>query len=350
MTKSPLHNLSGEDTLDDSSLLRTLIDDLPDQVYVKDTKGRYLFNNTKHVEALGAASSEEVTGKSDFDFYPKELAERYRADEQEIIRSGQPLICREEPSVDGEGKKRWHLTMKVPLRNGSGEIVVGLIGMTRDVTERKRAEEKLKESEERHRAVVEQSVEGIYLFDPDDKCVLESNSAIEELLGYTSDELLGMTIYDFIAHEREDIDRNVRRSLSERRRHKGERRYRRKDGSLLDVETSATVISYHDGEAVCMVVHDVTERKETEERLRKSEARLVEAQRIARLGNWEWEVKTDEVYWSEEVFRIYGYTPGEFVPTLDKLMEAVHPDDRDLVRKNIDGASTKASPTTSSIA
>ncbi len=59
-----------------------MVDDLPDQVYVKDTEGRYLFNNAKHVEALGAASSDEVAGKSDFNFYPKELAERYRADEQ----------------------------------------------------------------------------------------------------------------------------------------------------------------------------------------------------------------------------------------------------------------------------
>ncbi|MCA1729569.1 MAG: PAS domain S-box protein, partial [Actinobacteria bacterium] len=140
--------------------------------------------------------------------------------------------------------------------------------VARDITERKQAEEKLRESEERHRAVIEQSVEGIYLFNPDDGRVLESNEAFENLLGYTSQELLGMTIYDFIAHEREDIDRNVQRDYRERQRHKGERKYRRKDGSLLEVEASAAVIPYRDEEALCCVLHDITERKALEEQLR----------------------------------------------------------------------------------
>src|SRR5919112_2748305 len=114
MSQDPLRTLLSEDGSGDASLpLRALIDDLPDQVYLKDTEGRYLFNNAKHLKALGAASPEEAVGKSDFDFYPKKLAERYRADEEEILRSGRPLICREEPSVHGEGNERWHTTMKV---------------------------------------------------------------------------------------------------------------------------------------------------------------------------------------------------------------------------------------------
>src|ERR671916_1002953 len=139
--------------------------------------------------------------------------------------------------------------------------------VARDTTERKRAQERLRESEERHRAVVEQSVEGIYLFDPDSGRVLESNEAFEELVGYTAKELLGMTIYDLIAHGSEDIDWQVARSLEEKRRHKGERSYRRKDGSSLEVEASATVVPYGEEEAVCCVIHDVTERKKLEERL-----------------------------------------------------------------------------------
>ena len=120
MTQNTLHKLWANDALDDFSLLRTLIDSLPEQVYVKDVEGRYVLNNFAHVRALGAASPEEVAGKSDFDFYPEELAERYRADEREVIRSGRALVNSEEPSQDEEGNKRWHSITKVPLRDGSG--------------------------------------------------------------------------------------------------------------------------------------------------------------------------------------------------------------------------------------
>ena len=87
--------------------------------------------------------------------------------------------------------------------------------------------------------------------------------------------------------------------------------------------------------------------KGAEEALRKSEENLAEAQRMVHLGSWELDVKTCEVSWSDEVFRICGYAPGEFVPTLDKFMEIVHPDDREPVSKALDISSTEVSPTPS---
>src|SRR3712207_4436253 len=161
-----------------------------------------------------------------------------------------------------------------PIRE-EGEVTGAVVTFT-DVTERREAEEALRKSEELHRAVVEQSVEAIYLFDPDSKRVLEANHAFEELRGYTTDELLRMTIYDFVDHEREDKDQSVSRHVVERRRFVGERRYRREDGRLLEVEVSATLIPYHGKEAVCAVARDVTERKEAEAALReRSEERRV---------------------------------------------------------------------------
>jgi PAS domain S-box-containing protein len=147
MSNNSLGKSSADGQWEDIELLRTLIDALPDRIYVKDTEGRYVFSNAAHVKKLGAASPEEVAGKTDFDFEPVELAERYRADEQEILRFGQPLIGKEEPSIDEDGNERWNSTSKVPLRNETGEFV-GIVSVTRDVTEGRWVEEALRKSEE----------------------------------------------------------------------------------------------------------------------------------------------------------------------------------------------------------
>jgi PAS domain S-box-containing protein len=129
-----------EETLEaERNMLRTLIDNLPDRIYVKDTQSRFLLNNIAHMEALGAKTREEVIGKTDFDFRPYERAVQYFADDQEVIKSGQPLYNREEPTTLPTGEKGWLLSSKVPLKDQEGKIV-GLIGISRDVTKRKQAE------------------------------------------------------------------------------------------------------------------------------------------------------------------------------------------------------------------
>jgi len=124
------------------NLLRALIDNMPDYIFVKDAHSRFVVNNAAHVRILGAASAAEVAGKTDFEFFPRELAERYFADERQVIDAGQPIVNREEPVVQPSGATRWVSTTKVPLRDSSG-AVVGLVGISRDVTERKRAQEKI---------------------------------------------------------------------------------------------------------------------------------------------------------------------------------------------------------------
>jgi diguanylate cyclase (GGDEF)-like protein/PAS domain S-box-containing protein len=318
---------------------RAVVEQTADAIFLIDgTTRRILEGNARFHELLGYAP-EELHGMSMYDLVPHDRdgvdANIWHVLEHKSYYIGERSYRRKNGQL-----------VKVEVSASSVDHDGGglLCCVARDITERKRAEEKLRESEERHRAVVEQSVEGIYLFDPHEGHLLESNEAFEYLLGYTADELLGMTVYDFIAHEHRDVERNVERDHMERRRHKGERKYRRKDGKLLDVEVSAAVIPYRGEEAVCCVVHDITERKEAEEKLRRGEASLAEAQRLAHLGSWEWDVGTGEVSWSDETYRIYGYEPKEFVPTLEKLMELVHPEDRVLVSKNRDGALYKAKP------
>ena len=124
----------------DRDLLRALLDHLPDAVYLKDTEGRFVACNAANARLQGAASPDDVVGKTAFDLDPPELAERYRAADLEVMQSGLPLVNYEEPIVDAAGETRWFSTTKVPRRDGQGNIV-GVTVISRDITDRKRAEQ-----------------------------------------------------------------------------------------------------------------------------------------------------------------------------------------------------------------
>jgi PAS domain S-box-containing protein len=135
---------------------------------------------------------------------------------------------------------------------------------------KKRAEESAHEArsqKERYRAVVEQAAEGILLVDASTKRLLDANTTYQGLLGYSPEEISRLTLYDLVPYTREDMDCYVGRVLERNSYVSGERRHRRKDGSLVDVEVSANVISDDGRDVVCMVVRNITERKRAEEEL-----------------------------------------------------------------------------------
>src|SRR5208283_959080 len=121
-------------------LLRALIDNMPDLIYVKDAGSRFVLANRAIAQLVGAKDPEDLLGKTDFDYFPKELAMAFHSDEQDILQSGQPLVNQEERVVDAEGNAKWLSTAKVPLRNRQGEVR-GIIGIGRDITVRVQAEE-----------------------------------------------------------------------------------------------------------------------------------------------------------------------------------------------------------------
>jgi PAS domain S-box-containing protein len=121
------------------NLLRTLIDNMPDRIYAKDTDSRFIICNNALVKRMGKSSHEEVIGKSDLDLLPGDLSKSYYEREQEIIRTGKPLIDHEESMGTVSGMIRWNLTTKVPFRDSNGKIL-GIVGIGKDITDRKRKE------------------------------------------------------------------------------------------------------------------------------------------------------------------------------------------------------------------
>jgi PAS domain S-box-containing protein len=134
-----------EQLANERNVLRSVIDNLPDLIFLKDNEGRYLLDNVAHQRWLRASEASEVLGRTVFDFYPDDVARHFHADDQAIVRSGEPLVQHEERIIDAQGDTRWVMTTKIPWRGEDGTIH-GLVCIARDVTEQKRAEENLRQA------------------------------------------------------------------------------------------------------------------------------------------------------------------------------------------------------------
>jgi PAS domain S-box-containing protein len=137
--------IQAEDILRQERLtLRTLIDHIPDTIYVKDAEARKVIANPADLEVIGKASESDIVGKNDLEIFPGEIGERGYNDDMIVIKTGQPVLNREEDFVDTHGKHRWLLTSKIPLTDEMG-TVTGLVGIGHDITNRKQAEEQIKQ-------------------------------------------------------------------------------------------------------------------------------------------------------------------------------------------------------------
>ncbi|MFW6069634.1 MAG: PAS domain S-box protein, partial [bacterium] len=199
-------------------------------------------------------------------------------------------------------------------------------------------QQKIKEhqqAERRFRSLLESAPDGMVIVDEAGQIVLV-NSQAEKLFGYSRDELLGQPVELLIPGELHEQHRQHRESyrLEPRARPMGrdlDLVAQRKDGSTVHVEVSLSPLETAQGLLIITAVRDVSERHEAEQRLRASRRELAEAQRIARLGSWRWDVESNRVTWSEEMFRIYGLEPDAFDGTYEAFLACIHPEDREYV-------------------
>ena len=155
-----------EDFRNEHILLMTLIDNLPNSIYVKDTQCRKTLANPANVQHAGKKSESEVLGRTDFELYPFELAQKYSEDDQTVLRDGKAILITEEYGFTGSGEKKWQLTSKIPLRDKNGKIV-GLIGIGTDITERKHLEEAREEERRLLRTLIDNLPSSVFVKDTD---------------------------------------------------------------------------------------------------------------------------------------------------------------------------------------
>jgi two-component system sensor histidine kinase/response regulator len=174
------------------NIMGTLIDNIPDNVFIKDTQGRIILDNPAHRRILGRKTLAEVVNKSDRAFFPPRLANRYLRDEQKIVASGRPLINYEEPTIDTKGRTLQYLTTKVPVRDARGKVVA-LVGINRDITAQKKAEEAMQKETAKLSSMISGMEEGI-VFADGQGLMVEANDYFLKLVGKKKAEVLGKPI------------------------------------------------------------------------------------------------------------------------------------------------------------
>jgi PAS domain S-box-containing protein len=267
---------------------------------------------------------------------------------------GRDLV--EKRYIHADGSIVWALSSISLVRDSQGDPAY-FVGQYQDITERKRAEEALKESEEFFRALYERVHHPIYLLDEDLNFV-DVNPSACEFYGYSREEFKRMNISDITVPE----EHAGQQGAAERMRQQGEafireRRHRKKNGEIVTVTADATAVIRADQKLYVSKITDITERKRTEEEIQRLNEELEERveERTAQLeatfsdlreseeryslvvqasndGVFDWDIRTDEHYWNDRLYEIYGLSSSEVDPSLEVFQEHLHPEDRHKVR------------------
>ncbi|MDP1677505.1 MAG: PAS domain S-box protein [Bacteroidota bacterium] len=260
-----------EETLaNERSLLRTIVDLLPDAVFVKDLSGRKMFANKRELELLNVVSESEILGKTDFDIYPEKDAKLFDEDDRLILQTGMPKMNIEVPFVSRTGESYWLQNSKVPLRDANGNIV-GLVCVNHDMTERKRVEKALRESEEKYRIITQSTLDIIIIIDKTGK-LLFLNDSLEKILGYKIEEVIGKSFVRFVPkNEVPKILFHLNNIFTNKEFSNFITKIYHKDGRLIDVEISGRLVRQGGDDVGQGTIRDITDRKRAEEALQQAE-------------------------------------------------------------------------------
>jgi PAS domain S-box-containing protein len=221
---------------------------------------------------------------------------------------------------------------RAELEFDSEGVLRGGFGTVQDITERKQAEEALRESEERYRTLFESSHDGIIFTDMEGQ-ILHTNSCYREMLGYTAEELHALTYQQLTPQRWQEMEAAIVRDQVMTRGYSGEyeKEYIRKDGTVFPVSIQVWLIWDGDGDGrpqgMWGIVRDITERKRAEEALRESEERLRLAQQAGRVGVFDWNLQNNTAVWTPEMEELFGIPVGGFEGNYEGWARRVHPED-----------------------
>lgn len=199
-----------EDALaEERNLLRTVIDNLPDMIYAKDREGRFLTLNMPAAKRLNASDPSEIIGKTDFDLFQPNIAAKYHAEEMEILATGKSYLGEEARAIHRTtGEEIWMIGSKTPLFDSAGKVI-GLVGVNRDITQRKKIEQKLAEERNLLRTLIDNLPDLVYVKDLNSRFVM-ANQAVATFFRVNSvDDLIGKTSFELTPNSFREEDHYV---------------------------------------------------------------------------------------------------------------------------------------------
>ena len=266
-----------EELVAERDLLNTLINTLPDSIFIKDVMGRIVIDNNVHRRTLGANILEQVVGKTDFDFFPREQAAIYDGDEKQVLRSGEPLIDKVSPFTYKDHSQRWLLTTKVPFRDREG-IITGIVGFNHDITQRKMMEEELVNERNLLRTLIDNLPDVVYAKDLEGRFIIKNLLDARQMGASSPEETVGKTDFDYYSPELAAQYYADDQAVF----HSGQPLVNREE-PIVDatgrsgwVLTTKVPLRGPQGKVIGLVGigHDITERKQAEERIQHQLQRL----------------------------------------------------------------------------
>jgi PAS domain S-box-containing protein len=307
--------------------LLSVIQAIPDCIYIKDDQGRNLIINKAFEDAFGLRQS-DVAGKTDEELLPAELAAACRLSDEIVLSRGQSYRF-EERSPGPDGNERDFETIKSPLFDEEGRVI-GLVGISRDITSRKTVERALAESEERFRGLFENTTIGLYRTTPDGRIILV-NPATLRMLGYDTLEEIAQRNLEEQGFEPGYERANFKARIEREGEIRGlESAWKRKDGTTIHIRESVRAFRGADGRVLYYegTVEDVTARHEAEVKRKASETRYHRLFENSLHGVYQSTPEGRFLSANPACFRMFGYSSEEEYKSIDVRDQYVDPEDR----------------------
>lgn len=323
--------------------LAQLIANVSDAVIASDERFVLTFWNLA-AERMYGWKAEEVLGRNEQETLRSEFmgVDRSKA-LQTLVETGE--FRGEIVQYRKDGKPVYVEATAIALKDRDGHVT-GYVSVNRSITEDKLMEKALRKSEKKYTDLADLLPQTVFELDEAGNFTFLNLHGLD-IFGHTLENPdKGWNVLQmFIPDDRERAKENIQRVLNGENLGSAEYTALGKDSSTFPIVVyTSLIIEENNVVGLRGIVVDITDRKQAEETLRKSQARLAEAQRISHLGNWDWDIVRNELFWSDEVYRIFGLEPQEFRGTYEAFLNSVHPDDRQFVQKSVNEALYEAKP------